>query len=123
MAQHDHVRRHRLEIERRVSQRLAFHHARRSDGDVQRVGAQPLLRDFKRGAGARARLEEQVDDGLAAQRRHLLDRPRADFLHRLGGVQHERDFRSGQVGDASRSFERSAVSGRGSASRAVAATF
>ena len=60
---------------RGVGQRLALQHARRGDGDVQRVGAQPLLRDLERGARARARLVEQVDDGLAAQRRHLLDRP------------------------------------------------
>ena len=70
------------------------------DGDVQRVGAQALLGDLERGARARARLEEQVDHGLAAQRRHLLDRPRADLLHRLGGVEHERDLLGRQVGDA-----------------------
>ena len=56
-------------------------------GDAQRVGAQPLLGDLERRARPRARLEEQVDDGPAAQRRHLLDRPRADLLHRLGGVE------------------------------------
>ena len=72
--QHDHVGRHRLEVQRGVDQRLALHHARGGDRDVQRVGAQPLLGDLERRARARARLEEQVDDGLAAQRRHFLDR-------------------------------------------------
>ena len=64
----------------------------------ERVGAQPLLGDLERGAGARARLVEQVDDGLAAQRRHLLDRPLPDLAHRLGGVENEIDLvaRSGR---------------------------
>ena len=62
------------------------------DGDVQRVGAQPLLRDLERRARARARLVEQVDDRLAAQRRHLLDRPLADLAHRLGGVEDQVDL-------------------------------
>ena len=75
--------------------------ARRRDGDVQRVGAQPLLGDLERRARARARLEEQVDDRLAAQRRHLLDRPLADLAHRLGGVEDQRRSRRGvEVGDA-----------------------
>ena len=57
------------------------------DGDVQRVGAQPLLGNLERRARPRARLVEQVDDGLAAQRRHFLDRPLADLAHRFGGVE------------------------------------
>ena len=69
-------------------------------GDVERVGAQPLLGDLERRPRPRARLEEQVDDRPAAQRRHLLDRPRADLLHRLGGVEHEHDLLGRQVRDA-----------------------
>ena len=37
-------------------------------------------------------LEEQVDDGLPAKRRHLLDRPLAHFLERLRGVEDEPDL-------------------------------
>ena len=59
----------------------------------KRVGAQPLLGDLERRPRARARLVEQVDDGLAAQRRHLLDRPLADLAHRLGGVEDQVDLR------------------------------
>ena len=70
------------------------------DGDVQRVGAEPLLGDLERRARARARLVEQVDDRLAAQRRHLLDRPLADLAHRLGGVEDEVDLVRREVGDA-----------------------
>ena len=100
VAQHDHARRHRLDVERGVHQRLALDHAGGGDGDVQRVGAQALLGDLERRAGARARLEEQVDDGAAAQRRHLLDGAPADFLHRLGGVEDEHDLLGAEIGDA-----------------------
>ena len=100
VAQHDHVRRHRLDVHRGVGQRLALEHARRRHGDVQRVGAEPLLGDLERGPRPRARLVEQVDDRLAAQRRHLLDRPLADLAHRLGGVEDAVDLVGRQVGDA-----------------------
>ena len=69
-------------------------------GDVQRVGAEPLLGDLERGPRPRARLVEQVDDRLAAQRRHLLDRPLADLAHRFGGVEHAVDLVGREVGDA-----------------------
>src|SRR5204863_6214351 len=72
--------------------------------DVERIGAQALLRDLERGARARARLVEHVDDGLAAQRRHFLDRPLADFAHRLGGVENEIDLVGGEVADAQEIF-------------------
>jgi hypothetical protein len=70
------------------------------DRDAECVRAQPLFRDFERRAGARARLVEQVDHGLAAQRRHLLDRPLADLAHRLGGLQHEMDLVAREIADA-----------------------
>ena len=66
------------------------------DGDVHRVRGQPLLGELERDAGAGGRLEEQIDDGLAAERRHLLDRPLADFLERLGGVENEPDLLGAQ---------------------------
>ena len=66
----------------------------------ERVGAQALLGDLERRARARARLEEQVDDRLAAQRRHFLDRPLADLPHRFGGVEHAVDLVAREVGDA-----------------------
>src|SRR6266852_2799769 len=87
VAQDDHVGRHRLDVHRRVGQRLAFQDARCRDGDVERVGAEPLLRDLERRARPRARLVEQVDDRLPAQRRHLLDRPLPDLAHRFRGVE------------------------------------
>ena len=92
VAHHDHVRRHRLEVAHGVEERLPLRHARRRGRDAQRVGAQTLLGDLERRARARARLEEQIHDGAAAQRGHLLDRSAADFLHRDGGVEDERDL-------------------------------
>ena len=87
VADDDHVDPHRLEIARRVDERLALRDARARRGDVHRVGRQPLLGELERDARARRRLEEQVDDRRAAQRRHLLDRALADLLERLGGVE------------------------------------
>ena len=100
VAHHDHVRRHRFERPRGVGERLALRHARSRRRHAERVGAQPLLGQLERHARARARLEEQVDDGAAAQRRHFLDRPRADFLHRERGLEDQLDFAGLEVGDA-----------------------
>ena len=61
------------------------------------VSALRLLGDLERRPRPRAGLIEQVDDRLASQRRHLLDRPGADFLHRLGSIQDELDL----LGDSS----------------------
>ena len=96
---HDHVGRHRLEVAHRVEERLPLGDARRRGRNAERVGAQPLFRDFERRARPRARLEEQVDDGAAAKRRDLLDRAAADLLHRLGGVEDQRDFVGVEPGD------------------------
>ncbi len=96
---HDHVWRHRFEVADRVDERLSLGHARRRGGDAQGVGAEALLGDLERRPRPRARLEEQVDDGAAAQRRHLLDRAAADLLHRLGGIEDQRDLVGVEAGD------------------------
>ena len=97
---HDHVGRHRFEIEGGVDERLAFHHARSRDRHIQGVGAQPLLGDLEGGARARARLEEQVHHGPPPQRGHLLDGALRDLLHGDGRVEDEEDLFRRQVGDA-----------------------
>ena len=74
----------------RIRERLALEHARGRHGDVQRVRAQTLLGDLERGPRPRARLVEQIDHGLAAQRGHLLDGPFADLPHGLGRVRGSR---------------------------------
>ncbi len=89
---HHHVRVHGLQGEAGVLQALPFHHAARRGRDVDDVGAQPLARDLERGPRPRAGLVEQVDDRLAAQRRHLLDVPGGDLLHRGRRVQNEADL-------------------------------
>src|SRR5205814_9246833 len=48
-------------------------------------------------AGAGRGVEEQVDDGLAAQGGHLLDRSLGDLLEGLGGVEDEPDLLGGEV--------------------------
>ena len=55
-----------------VEQRLALGDARRRGAHVDDVGAEPLAGELERGARARRRLEEEVDDRLAAQGRSLL---------------------------------------------------
>ena len=74
-------------------------HARGGRRDAERVGAQALLGDLERGAGARARLEEQVHDRPAAEGRHLLDGPSANLLHGLGRIEDERDLVGVEAGD------------------------
>jgi hypothetical protein len=100
VAQDDHVRGHRFDVQRGVGERFALEDARRRDRHAERVRAQPLFRDFERRAGAGARLVEQVDHGLAAKRRHFLDRPLSDLAHRLGGFQHEMNLVARQIADA-----------------------
>ena len=67
------------------------------DGDVHRVGREALLGELERDARARRRLEEQVHDRRAAQRRDLLDRPLADLLERLRGVEDEANLIAREV--------------------------
>src|SRR5207302_837329 len=59
---------------------------------VDRVGGEALFRELERDAGARGGFEEQVDDGLAAERRDFLDRALGDFLEGLGGIEDEPDL-------------------------------
>src|SRR5207249_5781681 len=77
---------------RRVGQRLALAGARGRGRDVHRVGRQPLSGDLERGAGPRARLVEEIDDGLAAERGHLLDVALRDLLEGAGRIEDARDL-------------------------------
>ena len=96
VAHHDHVGRHRLEVPRRVEQRLALGRRRRRARDVDRVGRQPLGGDLERRARARRRLEEEVDDRLAAQGRHLLDRPLVDLEEPVAEIEQHGDLRGAE---------------------------
>ena len=92
VADDDEVRVQRLEIARGVLERLAFFERRRLGGKIDDVGGQPLRGQFKADARARGRLDEQVDDRLAAQRRNFLDGALADGLERARRVEHGDDF-------------------------------
>src|SRR5205823_8596828 len=56
------------------------------------VRGEPIFRELEGDAGAGRRFEENVDDGLAPQRRHLLDGPLGHFLERLGRIEDETDL-------------------------------
>ena len=110
VADDDHVDPHRLEVARRVDQRLALATPTSRAAATFTVSArEALLGELEGDARARRRLEEEVDDRLAAQRRHLLDRPLGDFLERLGGVEDRGGSASRESGS---SPSRSLPSGR-----------
>ena len=91
-ANDDQIGLHRLQVERRIDQRLALGERRSRDREVDVVGRQPLLGDLEARPRAGRRLEEQIDDRLAAQRRHLLDRPSRHLAEALGRVQNQRNL-------------------------------
>ena len=72
VAEDDHVGVERLDVLRGVAEGLALGGARVRGVEGDDVGAQALRRHLEREAGARAGLEEEVDDGLAAQGGDLL---------------------------------------------------
>src|SRR2546426_6508869 len=59
---------------------------------VDSIGGETFFREFERDTRTRGRFEEQIDDGLAAERRDLLDGPLGDFLEGLGGIEDEPDL-------------------------------
>src|SRR6185312_9956727 len=91
MPHDDRVGPHRLQGERRVLQRLALRDARSTGPEVDHVRRQPLRRELEADPCAGRVLEEEVDDGAPAQRRHLLDHPGADLPERSRRVQDPRD--------------------------------
>jgi hypothetical protein len=72
VADHQHVRVHRVERHGGVDQGLALAHRGAGDRHVDDVGAQPLAGQLEAGLGPGAGLEEQVDLGEAAQQPELL---------------------------------------------------
>ena len=72
VADHDHVRSHRVERRGGVEQRLALLHARLRRMHVHDVHAEPLARDLEREERARRILEERVDLREAGEQRVVL---------------------------------------------------
>src|SRR5690606_19862431 len=87
MTDHHHVDAHRLEVARRVDQCLTLLHTRAARRHIDRIRRESLFRERERDAGAGDRLEEEIDDRLAPQCTHLLERPFADFLDRFRRVE------------------------------------
>ena len=87
---HEHVDVHGLQVAQGIEQRLALYRAGGVDIDVEHVGRQALGRQLEGGAGTGAGLEEQIDDGLAAQQRDLLDGLLGHARKGFGSVQNIR---------------------------------
>ena len=88
VADDDEVNVQRLEVAGGVFERLALLERGGLGGEVDDVGREPLLGELEAGARAGGGLDEQVDDGLAAQGGDLLDGALADRLEGAGGVEH-----------------------------------
>ena len=80
VADDDDVHVQRLEVARGVLERLALLERGGLGGEIDDVGREPLRGQLEAGAGAGGGLDEEVDDGLAAQGGHLLDGALADGL-------------------------------------------
>jgi hypothetical protein len=98
VADHDRVHPHRLEGDGGVLEALALGDARSLGGEVDHVGTQALGGQLEGDPGPGGVLEEQVADGPAAQRGHLLDRPVGDLGQVRGRVEDPGDVVGVQVG-------------------------
>ena len=94
----DGVDAHRLQGLRGVLEGLALGDAGALGGEVDDVGGEALLGGLEGDPGPGRVLEEEVDDGAAAQGGQLLDRPVGDPGHLLGGVEDEDGVVAGEVG-------------------------
>ena len=92
VAQDDDIGVQRLEVARGVLERLALGEAGGAGGDIDDVGAEAEGGELEGGAGAGARLDEEIDQRFAAQGRDFFDLARADLLEGGGGVEDEDDF-------------------------------
>ena len=90
VAHDEHVGVHRGEVVDGVEDRLALGLAGGGDVEVDHIGGQALGGDLEGGAGARRRLEEQVEDRFAAQQRDFFHLALADVHEGFGGVENLR---------------------------------
>ncbi len=98
MPDDDGVDAHRLQGLRGVLQGLPLGHAGALGGEVDDVRGQAFLGGLEGDPGAGRVLEEEVDDGTAAQGGQFLDRPVGDPGHLLGGVEDQDGVVAGEVG-------------------------
>ncbi len=99
VADDEDVRRVGVEGDDGVLERLPLLHARAGALDVDDVGGEALARQLERRRGARRCLEEHVDDGPAAEGRHLLDVAGHDLGEAVADAQDARDLRPVEVAD------------------------
>ncbi len=104
VADDDEVRVQRLQVARGVLERLALLERGGLGGEIDDVGREPLLGQLEAGARAGGRLDEQVDDRLAAQGGHLLDGALADRLEGARGIEHGGDFLNRERFDVEQMF-------------------
>src|SRR6185312_16965302 len=83
---------HRSERHRRVDKRLALLDRARLYRHVDDVAPEPLARELEGGARPGRVLEEEIDDGAAAQQRLLLVNLPVLLDIALGAIEQERDL-------------------------------
>ena len=94
---HHQIHLKRFDVAHGIEQCFTFAKAAHGSLHVDDVGAEPLFGEFKRDPGAGARFDEEVHDGHAAQRWHLLDLALRNLLELFGGVEDEGDLLGAQV--------------------------
>ena len=104
VTQHKNIGVQRLEIARGVFKRFALGQAGRTRRDVNHIGAQAKRGQLKRCSGTRARLDKEVYQRFAAQRRDLLDLACADLFECVGGIENEIDFLGRKFAEAEQIF-------------------
>ena len=92
VAHDEHVGLHCRQIGHRVEHRLALGLRRNVDGKIDDIGRQPLGCDFECRARASRRLEEKVENCLAAQQRHFFYLALCDADERFRGIEDLREY-------------------------------
>jgi hypothetical protein len=110
VAHDEHVGLHGRQVGHGIEQGFALALRRGVDVQVDHVGGQPLGGDLEGGAGAGGVLEEDVEDGLAAQQGHL--------LHVAFRLRH-RDEGGGGIQDLGQDARRQAFQGEQMAQAAI----
>ena len=99
-----------FEVAGGVLEGFAFFERGGLGGEIDDVGGEALGGQFEADARAGGRLDEEVDDGFAAQGGDFFDGALADGLEGAGGVEHGHDFLGGEGFDVEQMF---AVPGHG----------
>src|SRR5690242_1507170 len=99
VAQYQNVGVKRLEIARGVLEGFAFGEARTRCGNVNDIGAEPEGGEFERGAGPRARFDEEINQGFSAECRNFFDFPGPDLFEGVCRFKNEIDLVRGEFAE------------------------